>query len=46
MLKPEHIIPCHGDIEMRANYAALAAEEGYELNRQTHLLMNGGSIEL
>jgi ribonuclease J len=46
MLKPEHIVPCHGDIEMRADYASLAAEEGYELNRRTHLLMNGDSVEL
>ncbi len=44
MLNPEHIIPCHGDLELRAGYASLAAEEGYELGRHIHLLMNGASI--
>jgi ribonuclease J len=46
LLKPDHIIPCHGNIDMRSSYAALAAEEGYEMNKGIHLLMNGNSIKL
>ena len=46
MIKPEHIIPCHGGLEMRSGYATLALEEGYELNKNIHLLTNGDSIEI
>lgn len=46
MIKPDHIIPCHGGITMRGNYTALAVEEGYELNKNIHLLTNGLSIEI
>ncbi|ODS42087.1 MAG: hypothetical protein MSIBF_01730 [Candidatus Altiarchaeales archaeon IMC4] len=44
MLKPEHIIPCHGDMEMRSAYAVLAAEEGYDINKSVHLLNNETSV--
>ncbi len=46
MIKPDHIIPCHGGIDMRGDYAELAVEEGYELNKNVHLLTNGTSVEL
>jgi ribonuclease J len=46
LLKPDHIIPCHGTLEMRSNYAAVALEEGYEMNKNLHLLVNGGDIDL
>ncbi len=46
LLKPEHVIPCHGGMKMRGSYAELAAEEGYELNKNIHLLMNGRHVEL
>ena len=46
LIKPDHIVPCHGSIDMRSAYAALAAEEGYEMNKKVHLLMNGDSIDL
>jgi len=46
LLKPDHIIPCHGGIDMRSSYAVLAAEEGYEMNKKIHLLMNGNSIDV
>jgi ribonuclease J len=46
MIKPEHIIPCHGGIRMRGEYAALATEEGYDLSKNVHLLTNGSSIEI
>jgi hypothetical protein len=31
MLKPQHIIPAHGDLSMLAAYAELAEEEGYSI---------------
>jgi len=46
LIKPDHIVPCHGSIDMRSAYAVLAAEEGYEMNKKIHLLMNGDSIDL
>jgi len=46
LIKPDHIIPCHGTLEMRSSYAAVAIEEGYEMNRNLHLLVNGGDIEI
>ena len=46
LLKPEHVIPCHGDFKMRGSYATLAMEEGYELNKNIHLLTNGGSVDI
>ena len=46
MLKPEHIVPCHGTMDMRSSYSVLASEEGYELNKNVHLINNGQSIEL
>ncbi len=46
LLKPDHIIPCHGSMDMRSDYLVLAAEEGYEVNNQIHLLMNGTEIDL
>ena len=44
LVKPEHIIPCHGGIEMRSGYVDLGIEEGYELNKNMHLLTNGLSV--
>lgn len=46
MVKPEHIIPCHGGIHMRADYAVLASEEGYELGKTVHLINNGQQITI
>ena len=46
LLKPDQIIPCHGDMIMRGSYAGLAAEEGYELNKNVHLVNNGLSVEI
>jgi len=46
LLKPERIIPCHGDMAMKGAYLQLAAEEGYELNKNVHLINNGLSVEI
>jgi len=44
MLRPQHIIPCHGSMEQRSAWAVLASEEGYELNKNVHLINNGQTI--
>jgi ribonuclease J len=46
MTKPGHIIPTHGDIEMRSALIELASEMGYELEKDCHLLMDGKRIIL
>ena len=46
MVKPKNIIPCHGTLAMRSKYAELAAEEGYQLGENVHLLNNGQKIRL
>ena len=40
MLKPQHIIPAHGDLSMLAAYAELAEEEGYRIGYDIHILRN------
>jgi len=46
MLQPEYIVPAHGDPDMLAAYAELAAQEGYEINRDLFLTLEGTRIEL
>jgi len=46
LIKPEHVIPCHGDMDMRSSYVELASEEGYKINKNLHMLTNGADIEL
>ncbi len=46
MLKPRHIIPCHGSLDMRSAYARLACGEGYTLNEDVHLLLNGDVVNI
>jgi len=46
LLKPEHIIPCHGNIEMRSSYAELCLEEGYELQKSVHILRNDSYVKI
>ncbi|MCL2114769.1 MAG: RNase J family beta-CASP ribonuclease [Methanobrevibacter sp.] len=41
MLKPLHIIPSHGNLEMLAAYGELAEEEGYRIGNNVHILRNG-----
>ena len=40
MLKPQHIIPAHGDLSMLAAYGELAEEEGYRIGYDVHILRN------
>ncbi|UCD03816.1 MAG: RNase J family beta-CASP ribonuclease [Candidatus Woesearchaeota archaeon] len=46
ILKPKHVIPCHGDMNKRASLAKLANEMGYKMNKGVHLLQNGQNIVL
>jgi ribonuclease J len=41
MLKPMHIIPAHGELNMLAAYGELADEEGYRIGNNVHILRNG-----
>ena len=40
MLKPQHIIPAHGDLSMLSAYGELAEEEGYRIGHNVHILRN------
>src|SRR6056297_1457607 len=44
-LKPEIMIPAHGDIQKLAEHASLAQEEGYELNENLFICENGNILE-
>lgn len=46
ILKPEYIIPCHGNIEMKIKFAELAREEGYELGKNLIISSNGKYIKV
>lgn len=41
MLKPKHIIPAHGDLNMLTTYGELAEEEGYRIGDTVHILRDG-----
>ena len=40
MLKPQHIIPAHGELSMLSAYGELAEEEGYRIGKNVHILRN------
>ena len=40
MLRPKHIIPAHGELEMLVAYGELAEEEGYRIGNNIHILRN------
>ena len=46
LLKPEHIIPSHGDVRKLTAGASLAIEMGYKLNKSVHILQNGQMLNL
>ena len=46
MLMPKHIIPSHGGIEKLSANIELAREFGYELNKNSHILLDGQEITL
>ncbi len=44
MVRPEHIIPAHGDFTMISALTDLAIEMGYELGKSVHIMQNGQRI--
>ena len=44
MLKPEHVIPAHGNIQMHSEYIQMAEDAGYALGDTLHLLRNGEEL--
>ncbi|MBM3233346.1 MBL fold metallo-hydrolase [Candidatus Pacearchaeota archaeon] len=46
LTKPEHVVPSHGDLKKLLAGANLAIEMGYKLNKNVHIMQNGGVLEL
>ncbi|MFH1399236.1 MAG: RNase J family beta-CASP ribonuclease [Candidatus Woesearchaeota archaeon] len=46
MVKPEHIIPAHGDFTMTSALSDLAVDMGYRLGHNVHIMRNGQRLEL
>jgi ribonuclease J len=46
MIKPEHVIPAHGTLEMHSAYAEMAEDTGYEFGETVHILRNGQELSL
>ncbi|MCX6700055.1 MAG: RNase J family beta-CASP ribonuclease [Methanomicrobiales archaeon] len=46
MLKPQHIIPAHGDLKMAATYATFTGDLGYTLNKDVHPMRNGQRLRI
>ncbi len=44
MLRPEHVIPAHGNIQMHSEYIQMAEDAGYVLGDTLHLLRNGEEL--
>jgi ribonuclease J len=46
MLKPQNIIPAHGNIDMKMSLATLAIEKGYKTGKNIHIMKNGEHLNL
>ncbi|MBI5880949.1 RNase J family beta-CASP ribonuclease [archaeon] len=46
MVKPQNIIPAHGDINMASALSELAMEMGYKIGQNVHIMQNGQMIRL
>ena len=46
MVKPEHVIPAHGTLEMHTAYVEMAEDTGYEFGETAHILRNGQELSL
>ena len=46
LVKPQHIIPAHGNIDMRSALASLALEMGYRKGNNVHLMSDGQRIKI
>ncbi|WP_174589971.1 RNase J family beta-CASP ribonuclease [Methanocella conradii] len=46
MVKPEHVIPAHGNMHMHTAYIDMAEDTGYEFGQTAHILRNGQELTL
>jgi len=46
LVKPKHIIPAHGEPDMKDALVSLASEKGYEKGKTVHLINNGDRLSL
>ena len=46
LIKPEHVIPSHGDLKKLSAGAKLAEEMGYKLDKNVHILQNAKALYL
>ena len=44
LIQPEHIIPAHGDIDMKMALVKLAQDKGYLIKKNIHLINDGEKI--
>jgi ribonuclease J len=46
LLKPKHIIPAHGEPDMKEALASLAIEKGYEQGKTVHIIHDGDKVSI
>lgn len=46
LVKPQHIIPAHGELKMTSALADLAVEMGYKKGQNVHVMRNGERVKL
>ena len=46
LVKPQHIIPAHGELRMTSALADLAVEMGYKKGQNVHVMSNGERLKL
>lgn len=46
IVKPKHIVPCHGDISKLSSAINFALQMGYTLGKTAHLLQNGNKVDI
>ena len=46
MVRPEHVIPAHGTMEMHTAYVEMAEDTGYLFGETAHILRNGQELTL
>jgi len=46
LVTPKHIIPAHGDDEMKKALVSLAIEKGYKLGKNIHMMHDGDMLKL
>ncbi len=46
LIKPKHLIPAHGEPDMKMALVELAIEKGYELDKTVHIINNGDFLSI